>query len=244
MQIGPFDIDIQTDKFDFFVREYRTYPTAPLSIKILPFPAHSPTHIRLTHSSNGVYRFHPDAAVPTLQQALAVEGVKHNTSLIMHAAGLQYNDRGFFVFGKSGTGKSTLSQKLLSYFTVGNDDNNLLIFPSTDNQHFSFVSLPFYNQEKHQPTPIQKSIPLQIACLLQKEFNNSSSITKLDDKDAIWRFLIDGQIQAPLLEPSLFPQYNTMVSEFVEKTDFFLLKHNLNDSAEFLHNVIVGAMNE
>ena len=194
--------------------------------------------------SDGRYAYAPRSIKPALQKVMAAEGVQHKISLTMHSAGLSRTAGGILLFGKSGAGKSTTADKLSSYFYTGNSDNNIILFSEKNDDSFLFMSLPFYNRQKQQPKPMEKPVSVQAAFLLEKEFDTHSSVAKIEDKDSVWRFLIDGQVQAPMLQPELFPKYNDMLAEFVDKTDFFLLKHNLNDSADFLYNLIAGVLND
>ena len=91
---------------------------------------------------------------------------------------------------------------------------------------------------------MERDIPLHAAFLLEQELVNPSSITRIDDKDSVWHFLINGQMQSPMQDMELFPDYNNMVAEFVDSTPFYRLKHNVKDSPEFLFNLISQVCND
>lgn len=243
LRVGPFTLAIQTDKFQFF--ENRNDVNIANEFHHIKLIADSSLSLgTVLYTVNRCYSYSPQSVYTALQKVLATEGVENKLSLTMHTAGLSGKKGGVLLFGESGAGKSTLADKLSDYFFTGNSDNNIIFFPHGNEKEFSFTSLPFYNAQKSVPIPMKEPAPIRIAFLLKKEFDSPSSITKIEDKDRIWRFLIKGQVQAPMLQPELFPQYNEMVSEFVEKIDFFLLKHNLHDTPEFLHNLISGVMND
>jgi hypothetical protein len=74
--------------------------------------------------------------------------------LMVHGAGILHQGKGFLFFGKSGSGKTTVSRSSLND-TVLNDD---LVVLMPQKNKWQLLSTPFWNPTQVEPKPIQTSL--------------------------------------------------------------------------------------
>lgn len=165
----------------------------------------------------------------------------HDAGFLFHSSFLVGPGRSLLLTGVSGIGKSTLSGKLSPFFRCGNDDLNLIQVKDTG---LAAHSTPFCNWQKvkENELPFPLSAPVSQIMLLEKEQTRDSSIRPLHDKDAVWRYLIDNQqVFFPKWTKRTAKVLHRYLLEFVDRGEFFLLRHNLKDPAGKVHELICSA---
>ncbi len=163
--------------------------------------------------------------------------IDEKMGFFLHSSLLTRDEKSFLFLGDGGSGKSTILNKMCHLFVPGNDDINIV---GKDGVAYS---TPFVNPYKVKDF---SKIILENTCgkidkifWLRKEFKDRSFVSPITDDDLLWRFLTT-QIGFPFFNKKSLPQLlNDMLPQFIEQNRFYYLYHNLNDSAEFLEEVIL-----
>lgn len=157
----------------------------------------------------------------------------------MHSSSVE-NVGDVFVFaGVADVGKSTLAKKLGENMAVINDDMNILEFCEED----ICVSTYFTqseNQGYHYLINEDAKGILKAVFFPKMEFEKKSFLEKIDDRGYIWRTLLNC-VAPPLKgEDEFFPNYLEMIEKLMDSVPFFHIYHNLNDSPEFIAELLRG----
>ena len=155
--------------------------------------------------------------------------------LIVHSSSFEKNGQGFICGGVCGIGKSTLCFKLQHIFTPINDDRNLLEF--TDE---GLIIKSFWDQNLRQFSTKKYLVNQDVTAKLRaflfvaKEFEKETCLEKLTDKALIWKKLLFAAAPPAEGENQLFGHYFSMLEKLMSQTEFFIIHHNIMDSAEFV----------
>jgi hypothetical protein len=167
--------------------------------------------------------------------------LKHRLGFLFHSSFLESPACNCLIIGESGAGKSTLTMKLAPFLRCGNDDLNVV---RPKDGILTVHSTPFCNWEKagRRALPFPVTAEVRNIFLLEKERNAPSSVEPVTDGDAIWRYLFDRrQIILPQRGVRYTGLLNDQVTALIDSGKFFLLRHNLNDPAERVHELIHAA---
>ncbi|HOW51999.1 MAG TPA: hypothetical protein PLV42_08160 [bacterium] len=167
-----------------------------------------------------------------LPKVLAYEGFeREELFLLLHSCFLVDRDGGGHLFlATSGTGKSTLARKMRGLMTGGNDETNILY---RRNGVLFVASTPFYTIPKLKQAVISNiTAPLKRICLLQKESAAHSHIGAVITEDALWRYLVEGQVSTPYTRREYFGAYHRMVNDLCDNYPVRPFFHNLTDPPE------------
>lgn len=167
--------------------------------------------------------------------------LKHDAGFFLHSSFLNSSDFSCLITGVSGSGKSTLTKKLASFFRCGNDDLNIV---HPQRELLTVHSTPFCNWEKidRRELPFPVTADIKNIYILEKEKNSKSSVERISDGDVLWSHLFDKrQIILPQIEVRYTKILNKYIAALLDSGKFFFLRHNLNDPAEYLHELIVTA---
>ncbi len=155
--------------------------------------------------------------------------------LIVHSSAFEKDGIGFICGGVSGDGKSTLCFKLQHIFTPINDDRNLLKFIDEG------LIIKSFCDQNAQPFSTKKYLvnqdvtaKLRAFLFVAKEFEKETYLEELSDRTHIWKKLLFCAAPPVKGDESLFPNYFSMLEKLMSETKFFVIHHNLKDSAEFV----------
>jgi len=159
--------------------------------------------------------------------------------LVIHSGSVKEVCGSFLFVGKSKTGKSTITRKLDSIITGINDDMNILKFKKEGIEVSSFF-LRSENPGFHYLINEEAKGILKAVLFPKMEFIKDSHIEKIDDRGHIWKTLLTC-VAPPLKgEDELFPNYLSMLEKLMDSVPFFNIHHNLNDSPEFIAELLRG----
>ncbi len=167
-----------------------------------------------------------------LEKVLAYEGFeREELFLLLHSCFLVDRDGGGHLFlARSGTGKSTMARKMRGLMTGGNDETNILY--RHDGALF-VSSTPFYTIPKLKQAVISNiTAPLRQAYLLFKATDGASRVDGPVEPDALWRYLIEGQVSTPYTKKEYFAAYHRMMNDLCNTVPVRPFFHSLNEPAE------------
>lgn len=158
-------------------------------------------------------------------------------ALIVHCCSFAKNGSAFVCGGISTAGKSTLCWKMKDLFTPINDEKNLLEFGGKS------IIVRSYYQYKDTPEKkylVNHELSAELAAFLfvEKEYEVPTYMEKLNDKAKIWKRLLKCVAPPVQTEPQLFPNYFSMLEKLMSSTKFFVIHHDLSDSAEFIASLL------
>jgi len=161
------------------------------------------------------------------------------SGLIVHCSAVENSGDAFVFAGTSDVGKSTLAKKLSKKMTVINDDMNVLRF-SDDGILVSTYFTQEENKGYHYLINENTTGTLKAFLFPEKELEKESYIEQVLDKGLAWKRLLS--CTAPPLkgEDELFSNYLEMVERLLVSVPFFSIHHNLNDSPEFVREILMS----
>lgn len=155
-------------------------------------------------------------------------------ALIVHSSSFEKDGFAFVCGGVSGSGKSTLCFKLKNIFTPINDEKNILEFADTAINVKSFCDLNNFCTAKKYLVNHELSAKLKAFLFVVKEFEKATSFEKLSDSAQIWKRLLLCAAPPAKGEEQLFRHYFSMLEKLMNTTKFFVIRHNIDDSPEFV----------
>lgn|GEM_PF-1394842 len=198
----------------------------------VPVTAQEKADINNLQRINGAWQISQHRPYLYLPKVLAYEGFEHeDLFLLLHSCFLVDCDGGGHLFlATSGTGKSTLARKMRGLMTGGNDETNVLC---RRNGILYGYSTPFYTIPKLKQAVISNiTAPLKRIYLLQKESDAHSHIGAAIAGDALWRYLVEGQVGTPYTRREYFGAYHRMVNDLCDHHPVHPFQHNLTDPPE------------
>jgi len=190
---------------------------------------------------NGVWSIGRHRPYLYLEKVLAYEGFeRRELFLLVHSCFLVDRDGGGHLFlARSGTGKSTLARKMRGLMTGGNDETNILY---RCGGALLVSSTPFYTIPKLKQAVINNiTAPLKQVYLLHKATTGPSRIDDPVDPDALWRYLVEGQVSTPYTKKEYFAAYHRMMNDLCNTIPVRPFFHTLHDSPEQVAMVLRGA---
>jgi len=191
---------------------------------------------------NGVWSIGRHRPYLYLEKVLAYEGFeREDLFLLVHSCFLVDRDGGGHLFlARSGAGKSTLARKMRGLMTGGNDETNILY---RRNGALLAASTPFYTIPKLKQAVISNiSAPLKQVYLLHKATTGPSRIDDPVDPDALWRYLVEGQVSTPYTKKEYFTAYHRMMNDLCNTIPVRPFFHALSDSPEQVSAALRAAM--
>ena len=176
-----------------------------------------------------------------MEKVLAYEGFeREDLFLLLHSCFLVDRDGGGHLFlARSGTGKSTLARKMRGLMKGGNDETNILY--RQDGALF-VSSTPFYTIPKLKQAVISNIVaPLRQAYLLHKATEGSSRVELPVEPDALWRYLVEGQVSTPYTKKEYFAAYHRMMNDLCNTIPVRPFFHALHDSPGQVETVLRAA---
>ena len=155
--------------------------------------------------------------------------------LIVHSSSFEKDGFGFVCGGVCTAGKSTLCFKLKEIFNPINDDRNILEFAGD-----GLIIKSFWDQNAQQLSTKKYLVNQELTAKLRaflfvaKEFEKETYLEKLTDKAIIWKKLLFAAAPPAEGENQLFGHYFSMLEKLLDRTEFFIIHHNLKDSPEFV----------
>lgn len=156
-------------------------------------------------------------------------------ALIVHSSAFEKDGIGFICGGVSGDGKSTLCFKLQHIFAPINDDRNILEFADD-----GLIIKSFWDQNAQQFSTKKYLVNQDVTAKLRaflfvaKEFEKATYLEKLTDNALVWKKLLFAAAPPAKGEDKLFGHYFSMLEKLLDRTEFFIIHHNLKDSPEFV----------
>ena len=157
--------------------------------------------------------------------------------LIIHSSALCDGTSAYVFGGVSGSGKSTMAQKMNGIMVPINDEKNVLEF--TD-QGIKVSTYFFLDGDEPKQYIVNENVSgiLKTFFFIKKDPLLKSRHELINDRSKIWKMLLTCAAPPYTGEDHLFPDYLQLIDKLSDAVPFYCFYHNLSDPPELIAKLL------